>query len=82
MADQERIVGPMKIETGIPVPPVSARPAKYPLARMAIGDSFHVEGDATVAKRVRTSVSHSGQRTGRRYVTRKTDTGIRVWRVE
>ena len=70
-----------EIEKSVPVPPKdkshAGRPAKYPFAQMAVGDSVEVPAKA------RTAVHAYATRTGKRFITRRaSDTTIRVWRVE
>lgn len=72
----------LKIERGIPVP--ERRKRKYPFEDMQPGDSFEVplNGDTLFRTRSRIQGSMAHFRTkGWSFTTRKTDTGIRVWRL-
>lgn len=71
-----------KIEKGVPVPPLRVeRISKYPFKEMEIGDSFEVN-EKIEFSRVRNSLSTYSARSGRKFVTRKTENGGRIWRVE
>jgi len=69
-----------KIEKGVPVPPPkSGRYAKYPFAKMDIGDSFFASEHPT---KVRPAASWWANRhAGFKFQTRKEGDGVRVWRV-
>lgn len=70
----------VEIDKGIPIPPRTfGRPAVYPFATMEVGDSFLYRGGMTTGC---TAASVNGKRLGRKFVTRKTPDGIRIWRVE
>lgn len=69
----------MKIEKGIPVPSKKTNTV-YPLVDMEVGDSFLVETD--MPERVRSAIQmFSAINIGRKFATRKTDGGYRVWRI-
>jgi hypothetical protein len=63
-----------RIEKNIPVPPARGNPI-YPWKHMDIGDSFLVE------KANATNLHYAAKRSGIKIRIRKTDFGIRVWRV-
>ena len=65
------------IEKGIPLP-VSVR---YPYAEMEVGDSFFRLGDQRLGMFCNLNWRW-GKKLHRRYVARKMDGGIRVWRVQ
>lgn len=74
------------IESGIPIPP-RARPAgldlrgseRFPLEALRVGQSFWVpEEDGRAARSHACVVSNQ---TGRRFVSRAVDGGVRLWRV-
>jgi hypothetical protein len=75
----------LQIEHGIPIPPPrSGRTVRwrYPLARMAVGDSFFVPGGCSgsvIGAVIRFVRAYPGTR---RFVTRQYPDGVRVWRVE
>lgn len=71
-----------KIEKGVPVPPLCVeRISKYPFKEMEIGDSFEVN-EKIEFSRARNSASVYNAKSGRKFVTRKTENGGRIWRVE
>jgi hypothetical protein len=76
-----------RIEKGVSIPRRARRERLYPLAEMEINDSFLVPGDD--AKRLQNLVCHSVRyfrRTaagaGKKFITRRVEGGLRVWRVE
>ena len=70
----------MNIETDVPVP-VSTRSRKYPFLDMAIGDSVVFEGQQVNGKAYRAAMS-TGTRHGMRFVARREDEALRIWRSE
>ncbi len=71
-----------EIESEIPLPHVLfGRPAKYPWAKMKVGDSFF-----SPCPSVSTSVSHVNKKSGMKFTVRKSTKdgvqGWRVWRIE
>ena len=58
-----------------------ARKHQYPFAQMDPGDSFYVEGDLGVCQTVRTLMWRFTKETGWKFVTRRDEGGLRVWRV-
>ena len=58
-----------------------ARKHQYPFAKMECGDSFYVEGDLGVCRTVRTLMWRFARETGWRFVTRRDENGLRVWRI-
>jgi hypothetical protein len=69
----------MKIETDIPVP-VSTRSRKYPFLDMQVGESIWF--DEQVNGRAYRSALSTGTRHNLKFVARKEDSGIRIWRSE
>jgi hypothetical protein len=78
------------VEADIPIPPTqTARVArygapKYPWDAMEIGDSFLVPGDGSAQQQIRVNTAsnvRAKRHPGEAYVTRVTDSGVRVWRV-
>tara|TARA_R110002126_G_scaffold42791_1_gene123153 strand:+ start:8 stop:217 length:210 start_codon:yes stop_codon:yes gene_type:complete len=67
----------MKIETDIPVP-VSTRSRKYPFLDMQVGESIWF--DEQVNGRAYRSALSTGTRHGLKFIARKENSGIRVWR--
>jgi hypothetical protein len=74
----------MQIEKAIPIP-VFAREyvSEYPFAEMGVGDSFLVESDQrSDHRRVRSRSQYYARLNNVRFVTRRVNGGLRVWRVE
>jgi hypothetical protein len=76
----------IKVDKGIPIPEVKSQPrsrkpraTKYPWHLMEVGDSFLIEN--TKAS-IYSQVSEASKRNGRRYITKLTTKGIRVWRIK
>ena len=69
----------MKIETDIPVP-MSTRSRKYPFLDMQVGESIWF--DEQVNGRAYRSALSTGTRHNLKFVARKEDSGIRIWRSE
>jgi hypothetical protein len=66
-----------QIETGIPVP---AARLKYPWDELDIEESFFVrDGNAGT---ISTSARNYAKKNGVRFVVRKVEGGVRVWRTE
>lgn len=78
----------MKIEKGVPVPVffhTNGRPAKYNFEDMEIGDSVFDEGAVNAGKssggsRLYMAAWMYGRRHGKKFVGRKVDGGVRIWR--
>ena len=73
----------IQIDKNIPVNKFlkRARKHQYPFAKMDPGDSFYVEGDLGVCQTVRTLMWRFTKETGWKFVTRRDDKGLRVWRI-
>lgn len=70
-----------KIEKGVPVPPSrGGRRTVYPWRDMEVGDSALIPGGDQA--RIGASVRTFGLSAGRKFVTRKVEGGVRVWRVK
>lgn len=77
----------MKIEKNIPVTlPAIGRHAKYPFAKMEVGDSVYIEckarGVHVTGERARVAAAVYGLRTGKKFIYRKEKTGVRIWRID
>jgi hypothetical protein len=69
---------PISIDKNIPLPPRrGGGVSKYPWATMKVGDSFLATKSAVAA-----SVSYCRHNKNVKFVSRKTDKGIRIWRVK
>ena len=79
-----------KVEAGIPIPAsgmsgsnLGSKYTRYPFPVMGAGDSFLIGGEDTNEwKRARTAASTYGGRNGSKFVSRATEGGLRIWRVE
>jgi hypothetical protein len=72
-----------KIEKNVAVP-ASVRTggkSKYPWNEMDVGDSFFVPG-AKVETFYTLTATQNKKDAGRRFIARKVDDGVRVWRIE
>jgi len=76
----------MHIDKGIPIPSRekkttrAGKPAIYPFARLAIGDSFAIESDK--AQRLGDAAKMWKRRhTGFNYLTMKSGDQVRLWRI-
>ena len=70
----------MKIDKDIPVPK-STRARKWPFIEMDIGDSVFFAEEQVNGKAYRAAMS-VGRRQHRKYVARREDQGLRIWRSE
>jgi hypothetical protein len=72
-----------KIEDGYAIPASrqgNTRRAKYPWADLDIGQSFFVEG--ALLRSMSSTASHAGRRSGKKFIARAAEGGVRVWRYE
>ena len=74
----------IQIEKNIPVNRFLKRSLKhkYPFAELDLWDSFYVELDAQEINVLRVLAWRFAKQTGWKFVTKKVDAGVRVWRVE
>lgn len=75
------------IEQGIPIPNKhgSRTTIKYPLDKMNVGDSFLVECDSSdysETNKIRGRVQYQSKTVTGKFVTRKVEKGVRIWRSE
>jgi hypothetical protein len=70
----------MNIQKDVPMP-TSKRSRKYPFLDMAVGDSVYFEEEDINGKAYRAAMS-TGTRHSLRFVARREDNGIRIWRAE
>ncbi|KKM79751.1 hypothetical protein LCGC14_1346800 [marine sediment metagenome] len=76
-----------KVEKGVPVPVRGIRGTIYPWADMGVGDSFFApskkgEEGAKTATRMRSAAKANIRLCGRKYIVRRVEGGVRVWRTE
>ncbi len=69
-----------KIESHIPIPPPKAGPqARYPFAKMKVGDNFFVP--AEIAYKARNAANaYKIKHEGWNYTARLDEEGLRIWR--
>jgi hypothetical protein len=70
----------MKIETDVPLPE-SSRARKYPFLEMSVGESVYFDGEEVNGRAYRAAMS-TGRRHNQKYVARREDNGLRIWRAE
>lgn len=80
------------VESGVEIPKEprnNPKPLRYPFAQMDVGDSFLVECPDERKSAVRSNVATSAWKHSllhyygnRKYITRKVEGGVRVWRIE
>ena len=69
----------IEIEKNQPMPSARVRNS-YPFKEMDVGDSFHIEG---VNLQVVLNANYrAGKQLGMKFIARKDDKGIRVWRTK
>lgn len=74
---------PFKIEKGVPIPELCGSGySKYPFGEMGVGDSVLIKGDALASLRGRSAASYYGSRNNKKFATRQTSDGLRIWRTE
>lgn len=71
-----------EIERGVEMPVMKTK-AKYPFRELAVGDSFFVpDEDIANNKRMHSTAYNYGKRYGMKFVARRVEGGMRVWRQE
>ncbi len=70
------------IEKGIPVTRAFRVPYRYPFNDMEISDSFFVPDGAGRIRSTRARCSQVKASTGKEFIARVVDGGVRVWRVK
>ena len=68
------------IQSDVPLPKRRYRPSKYPWEQMAVDESFMV-ADGNL-RSLRATAYAAGKRLQMKFIARKTDEGVRIWRVE
>lgn len=71
----------MIIEKNVPVPTARSARAKYPFKEMDVGDSVLIP-DESKAKAAVNAAFMVGTRDGKKFTSRSTPEGVRIWRVE
>lgn len=56
------------------------RREKYPWSKMEVGDSFFVENGNL--RKVAGAACHAGRRSGKKFIARAVEGGVRAWRYE
>lgn len=74
----------VEFEKDVPIPPVGRKAGTplYPFGDLEPGDSMHIEVTGKDITRLQTAAHKYGQYHSQKFTTRKTDTGVRVWRIE
>lgn len=70
----------MLIENNVPLPKFTKR-SKYPYPQMTVGQSVFIKGGSTYGTAAVCAYRH-GAKTGKQFVCRNVEGGMRVWRVE
>lgn len=73
----------VQIEKGVPIPPKATgrnKPRTHPLWLLEVGDSYLFTGKAQTDLASR--AGRISRESGRRFVTRKAEGGVRVWRIK
>lgn len=70
----------IKIEKNIPIPSSSPKSSKYQFYEMEVGESFCCSIE--FEKSLRTQSYNFGTKVKRKFSVRKTNDGIRVWRIK
>lgn len=73
-----------EIRKNVPVPPAGkagGRSAKYPFRNMEVGDSFEATMSDAEAKQVQRAATSYARRNGVKFTTRRSATGVGVWRI-
>lgn len=72
----------MIIETGVEIPEAGlVGKEKYPFGRMEVGQSIFLDGMNSMSSAC-VSARQIAKRQGKKFVTRKMDGGVRIWRTE
>ena len=73
----------IQIEKNIPVNKFlkRSRSHKYPFRELEVGDSFYVALSEQEINVLRVLAWRFSKQTGWRFVTKKVDSGVRVWRI-
>jgi hypothetical protein len=75
-----------RIEDNVPIPATTGKlQRKYPLSDLLVGQSFFVPRISDARRELMTisgAATRHGKKTGKMFVTRTVEGGVRVWRVE
>ncbi len=74
----------IKIDKHVPMPVNSGNSGKrkYPFLQLEVGDSFEVLDSEILPGSIRNCAFTAGKGTTLKFATRKTENGMRVWRVK
>lgn len=72
------------IESNIPMPASykNGRPASYPFRDMQVGQSIYIPATDVFPRHAAKRAYAAGRRAGMKFVCRRDEGGVRVWRVE
>jgi hypothetical protein len=74
-------VSTVRIDRNVPLPVGrNFRRTKYPFASMEVGDSFVFPASANESS-ARSQSNVAGRKSGRKFSVRKTEAGLRCWRI-
>lgn len=71
----------IQIEKNVPIPNGAKPGPKYPYWEMEVGDSFLFPSAAKIGS-ARSATCRIAKQLGRKFTVRKTEKGLRCWRVE
>lgn len=73
----------MNIDKGLLIPPANrGGDYKYPIREMDVGDSILDESaQETKSSKIRLSAKKYGDKVGKKFIARKVEGGVRIWRV-
>jgi hypothetical protein len=72
------------IESNVPMPASykNGRPASYPFRDMQVGQSIYIPASEVFPRYAAKRAYAAGRRSGMKFVCRRDEEGVRVWRVE
>lgn len=72
------------IESNIPMPASykNGRPAAYPFREMQIGQSIYIPASEVQPRHAAKRAYAAGRRAAMKFVCRRDEEGVRIWRVE
>jgi len=75
-----------KVESDVVVPQAKGKRNIYPFSILQVGDSFLVEATPESITKIQRKMSAisvmAGKRHGKKFITRRTDDGVRIFRIE
>ena len=75
-----------KVESNVAVPQAKGKKNVYPFNTLEVGDSFMIESSPEQLTKMQRKMSAmcvmSGKRMGKKFITRRVDGGLRIFRIE